>query len=86
MLMNMFDPRELEHDEDDVNNDNDGTNDTRLRALEREIHTECEEIGTVEKITIFSKHPAGVVIVKFVKPNDASDAVKAFNGKVRGNG
>jgi HIV Tat-specific factor 1 len=85
VLMNMFDPRELEHDEGDEN-DNDGTNDTRLRALEREIHTECEEIGTVEKITIFSKHHAGVVIVKFVKPNDASDAVKAFNGKVRGNG
>jgi hypothetical protein len=27
-----------------------------------------------------------VVIVKFVKPNDASDAVNAFNGKVRRNG
>eukprot|EP00984_Skeletonema_dohrnii_P004638 scaffold1636_cov103-Skeletonema_dohrnii-CCMP3373.AAC.4 len=85
VLMNMFDPRELEHDDDD-NNGDENSGDTRLRALEREIHTECEEIGTVEKITIFSKHPAGVVIVKFVKPNDASDAVKAFNGKVRGNG
>mmetsp|Transcript_12128 Transcript_12128/g.17975 ORF Transcript_12128/g.17975 Transcript_12128/m.17975 type:complete len:392 (+) Transcript_12128:174-1349(+) len=85
VLMNMFDPRELEHDDDD-NNGDENTGDTRLHALEREIHTECEEIGTVEKITIFSKHPAGVVIVKFVKPNDASDAVKAFNGKVRGNG
>lgn len=83
VLMNMFDPRELEHDDDD---DEENNNDTRLRTLEREIHTECEEIGTVEKITIFSKHPAGVVIVKFVKPNDASDAVNAFNGKVRGNG
>ncbi len=84
VLMNMFDPRELEC-ENDGNQDEDN-NDTRLRALEREVHTQCEEIGTVEKITIFSKHPAGVVIVKFVKPNDASDAVKAFNGKVRGNG
>ncbi|KAK1737685.1 TatSF1-like protein [Skeletonema marinoi] len=90
VLMNMFDPRELEHDDDDDddddNNGDENTGDTRLHALEREIHTECEEIGTVEKITIFSKHPAGVVIVKFVKPNDASDAVKAFNGKVKGNG
>ncbi|KAL7492975.1 hypothetical protein ACHAWT_002122 [Skeletonema menzelii] len=88
VLMNMFDPRELEqHGEDDENNDNDDdTNDTRLRALEREVHTECEKIGSVEKITIFSKHPAGVVIVKFVKPNDASDAVKSFNGMVRGDG
>ncbi|KAL7458837.1 hypothetical protein ACHAWC_010670, partial [Mediolabrus comicus] len=56
--------------------------DPKELVLEREIHTKCEEIGAVEKITIFSKHPAGVVIVKFVKPNDASDAVKAFNGKV----
>ena len=64
----------------DDENDNESTQ--QLRTLEREIHTKCEEIGAVEKITIFSKHPAGVVIVKFVKPNDASDAVKTFNGKV----
>mmetsp|Transcript_3082 Transcript_3082/g.4757 ORF Transcript_3082/g.4757 Transcript_3082/m.4757 type:complete len:658 (-) Transcript_3082:67-2040(-) len=90
VLMNMFDPRELECDNDTDDDKDDGgvenNNDTRLRALEREVYTHCEEIGTVEKITIFSKHPAGVVIVKFVKPNDASDAVKAFNGKVRENG
>jgi hypothetical protein len=79
VLMNMFDPHELKHDGDD-------DDDTQLHALEREIYTECEEIGSVEKITIFSKHPAGVVIVKFVKPNAATNAVNAFNGKVRGNG
>jgi RNA recognition motif-containing protein len=81
VLMNMFDPKELVLGNDD-DNENDNESTQQLRTLEREIHTKCEEIGAVEKITIFSKHPAGVVIVKFVKPNDASDAVKAFNGKV----
>ena len=79
VLMNMFDPRELDRD-DDV------ANEKRLQQLERDIHSECEKSGTVEKITIFSKHPAGVAIVKFIKPNDASDAVKSLNGKVRADG
>ena len=54
-------------------------NDEKLRALEQKVHAECEEMGTVEKITIFSKHPSGVVIVKFAQPNAASDAVNRFN-------
>jgi RNA recognition motif-containing protein len=76
VLMNMFDPRELEHDK----------NDEKLQKLEKEVHAECEEIGVVEKITVFSKHPAGVMIVKFTQPTAASDAVNTFNGKVRENG
>ncbi|KAL7472207.1 hypothetical protein ACHAXS_012539 [Conticribra weissflogii] len=76
VLMNMFDPKELENDE----------NDAKLAALDREIHAECQELGSVEKITVFSKHPAGVVIVKFSQPNAASDAVSHFNGKILNNG
>ncbi|KAL9190218.1 hypothetical protein ACHAXT_007429 [Thalassiosira profunda] len=76
VLMHMFDPKELENDKDDV----------RLKRLEQEVHAECEELGPVEKITVFSKHPAGVMIVKFTQPNAASEAVAAFNGKMRGNG
>ena len=76
VLMNMFDPRELENDK----------NDEKLQKLEKEVHAECEEIGVVEKITVFSKHPAGVMIVKFTQPTAASDAVNTFNGKVRENG
>ena len=76
VLMNMFDPKELQND----------TNDEKLQTLEREVHAECGEFGAVEKITVFSKHPAGVMIVKFTQPNAASDAVNKFNGKVRDNG
>jgi len=79
VLMNMFDPAELKQDKKD---------EKLLRTLEKEVHAECEEIegATVEKITVFSKHPAGVMIVKFTMPNAASDAVNKFNGKVRANG
>ncbi|KAL3792670.1 hypothetical protein HJC23_009398 [Cyclotella cryptica] len=76
VLRNMFDPADLLED----------PNDEKLGALEKTVHTECEEMGTVEKITIFSKHPAGVVIVKFAQPNAASDAVNRFNGQIRDDG
>jgi hypothetical protein len=76
VLMNMFNPAEFEHDE----------NDEKLQSLEKEVHAECEEIGSVEKITVFSKHPGGVMIVKVTQPNAASDAVTKFNGKVGSNG
>jgi HIV Tat-specific factor 1 len=76
VLMNMFDPNDFMNDKDD----------RKIQELEQSVHTECEEMGVVEKITIFSKHPAGVIIVKFAQPNAASDAVNRFNGQVRDNG
>jgi len=76
VLMNMFNPAELKNDKKDE----------KLQSLEKDVRAECGEIGAVEKITVFSKHPAGVMIVKFTKPNDASDAVNKFNGKVRSDG
>ncbi|KAL7547569.1 hypothetical protein ACHAWF_010862 [Thalassiosira exigua] len=76
VLKNMFDPVDLAND----------ANDEKLIRLEKEVHAECESFGSVEKITVFSKHPAGVLIVKFTQPNAASDAVNELNGKERGNG
>jgi hypothetical protein len=51
--------------------------------VERDVYHTCSEFGTVEKITIFSKHVDGVVIVKFKEPNAASTAVQEYNGKIR---
>lgn len=76
VLMNMFDPKTIQND----------TNDEKLQSLQEEVHAQCEAIGIVEKITVFSKHPAGVIIVKFTQPNAASDAVQYFNGKIVSNG
>ena len=76
VLMNMFDPKEIQQDKNDV----------KLQTLEKEVHAECEAFGVVEKITVFSKHPSGVIIVKFTQPNAASDCMNTLNGKIRGNG
>jgi len=76
VLMNMFDPKEIQQDKNDV----------KLQTLEKEVHTECEAFGVVEKITVFSKHPSGVIIIKFTQPNAASDCMNNLNGKIRGNG
>ena len=49
--------RQQQHEHEDDEND---TTARMIRDYEhwgaREMHTECEEIGTVEKITIFSQH------------------------------
>jgi len=56
--------------------------DAVLEQLEKQIHCECNELGTVEKITIFSRNPEGVVIVKFFQPAAATEAVKKYHGKL----
>lgn len=57
--------------------------DAELAKLEQEVRKTCEEWGTVEKITVFSKNPAGVVIVKFAQPTAASTAVTEYDGRER---
>lgn len=56
--------------------------DSLLASMEQDLHAECEQWGVVEKITVFSKNPAGVVIVKFATPGAASDAVKELDGRM----
>jgi hypothetical protein len=51
-------------------------------ALELDLRTECSKCGIVEKITMFSKNPQGVAVVKFAQPGAASDAVKSWDGRV----
>lgn len=51
-----------------------------LKEVESKVREECEKLGHVEKITIFSKNPAGVVIVKFTKPTAASRAIEIYKG------
>ena len=70
VLKHMFQPSDLLKDEDAV-----------LAKLEHDVHTECEQWGEVEKITVFSKHPEGIVVVKFAQPAAASTAVTEFHGR-----
>ncbi|CAE7721059.1 Htatsf1, partial [Symbiodinium microadriaticum] len=38
---------------------------TFFEDLERDLLQECEKLGEIEKITVFSKNPRGIVIIKF---------------------
>jgi len=66
VIKGLFKPKSIEN------------NDSSLQMLERKVHTECSKYGDVEKITVFSKNPAGVVIVKFAQPAAASAAIKGY--------
>ena len=55
--------------------------DAFLKVLESNLYKECSELGTVEKITMFSQNPEGVVVIKFTQPSAATDAIKAFDGR-----
>jgi HIV Tat-specific factor 1 len=73
VLKHMFNPAALAGRPDE---------DSLLASMEQDLHAECEQWGVVEKITVFSKNPAGVVIVKFATPGAASDAVKELDGRM----
>jgi len=48
--------------------------------LEQTVQAQCDAFGPVEKITCISA--TQIVIIKFVEPSAAADAVKAWNGAV----
>jgi hypothetical protein len=73
VLKHLFDPSTLVGRPDE---------DARLASIEKDLRIECEEWGVVEKITVFSQHRDGVVIVKFTQPGAASDAVKELDGRM----
>ena len=52
--------------------------------LEADIATECEKYGEIEKITIFSKNPRGVVVVKFKTAFAAQECIRAVHGRFFG--
>ena len=76
VLKGVFAPSELLGDGSTEKEENDA-----IGRVENEVHRECSNHGTVEKITIFSKNPRGVVVVKFAQPTAASDAVDALHGR-----
>jgi hypothetical protein len=71
VLKRLFNPAQLPDDEDAF-----------FAQLEQDLRVECERHGEVEKITVFSSHPEGVVVCKFAIPGAASEAVKSLNGKL----
>lgn len=70
MLKHMFSRQEAE-DEDDA----------FYTELAEEVKTECQVLGTVEKVTPIQRHPDGVVCVKFKYPADAETCLKVLDGR-----
>ena len=54
------------------------------KELEEDISTECEKFGEIEKITVFSSSPQGVIIVKFATSFAAQECIKVMNGRFFG--
>ena len=52
--------------------------------LEGDIASECGKCGQIEKITVFSKNPRGVVIVKFNTSYASQECVKLMDGRFFG--
>jgi len=52
--------------------------------LEEDIAMECSKCGNIEKITVFSSNPRGVVIVKFTTSFAAQECIKLMNGRYFG--
>jgi hypothetical protein len=55
-----------------------------LKALEAKLLAECSNWGTVEKITMFSSNPEGILLIRFKEPVAATTAIHELNGRVQG--
>ena len=71
VLKNLFTLAELTIDKED----------TVLQEVQDEIVKICADLGSIEKITVFSKHPEGVAIVKFKEVEAATECLRAMSGR-----
>lgn len=55
-----------------------------MEELQEDLEGECKKLGPIEKMTIFEKHPEGVVIIKFGTAYAAEQCVKLMNGRFFG--
>ncbi len=68
----MFDPKEGEN------------NEQFFEDLEKDLVVECEKCGPIDKITVFSTHPKGVVIIKFHTSFAAQECIRIMDGRYFG--
>jgi hypothetical protein len=72
VLRHMFDPTELAADAGFA------------EELEEDVASEALRFGEVERLSIFSRHPEGVIMVKYASAGAAADALAAFSGRFFG--
>ena len=52
--------------------------------MEEDIASECSKCGVIEKITVFSSNPRGIVVVKFATAFAAQQCVEMMDGRFFG--
>ncbi|GLE03006.1 hypothetical protein PINS_up011885 [Pythium insidiosum] len=68
VIKHLFTPEEIEDDAYEL-------------ELKQEIEEECSKMGEITKITLFSKHVDGVVVVKFASAGSAAKCMEVMNGR-----
>eukprot|EP00953_Heterococcus_sp_UTEX-ZZ885_P010033 5866-Heterococcus_DN1.PRE.7 len=71
VIENMFEPADFENPDDP----------TFGEDLHNDIAAECEKLGPLEKITVFSRNAAGPVVVKFGTAYAAEECIKRMEGR-----
>ena len=51
------------------------------QELEEDVGGELAKLGEVEKITLFERNPAGVIVVKFASSVGAQKCIQVMNGR-----
>jgi HIV Tat-specific factor 1 len=76
VIENMFDPRQ-------VDEEHKGGDDTEFfEELERDVASEAEKCGEIDKITLFSRSPQGAIIIKYCTSYAAQECVRMFDGRI----
>eukprot|EP01035_Chromulina_nebulosa_P018650 gene18650-24392_t len=52
-----------------------------VEELEEDIASECLKFGEIDKITLFSENPLGVVIIKYKTAYAAQECIRVMNGR-----
>ena len=52
-----------------------------LDELRKDIFEECSVHGVVKTITLYERHPDGVVCIRFKSPVSAESCIKAMDGR-----
>eukprot|EP00300_Choanocystis_sp_HF-7_P042670 c9390_g1_i1.p1 GENE.c9390_g1_i1~~c9390_g1_i1.p1 ORF type:complete len:383 (-),score=112.00 c9390_g1_i1:123-1271(-) len=70
VIKNMFDPKEFEQNREE-----------EVKLFGEEVQEECTRFGEVERVTVFDRHPAGPVAVKFKESSAADACIEVMNGR-----
>lgn len=55
--------------------------DRLVQELEEDVAEEVSKIGEIEKITIFTKNPNGIIVIRFTTSFAAQECIRLMNGR-----